>query len=87
MANRHTGRAHTHKVAEYPKWVDGTLYQDEDDFIERSNQVEKESMIKELKSLGKDIDGRQYKGPTGLGSLKAYYEAVKGNDNSSKDSQ
>jgi hypothetical protein len=77
----------THVMADYPKWVDGVLYKSEDEEIELGNQAEKEAMIKELKAAGKDVDGRQYKGPTGFGSLKAYYEAVIKNDNSGNDSK
>jgi len=88
--NRHTGRAQTHVMKEYPKWVDGELYNSEEELIEAGNTEEKARMVKELEDAGKKVDLRQYKGPTGFGSLKAYYEAVMAqggsNDNSGEDS-
>ena len=32
---RNVTNKHTHKIADYPKWVDGVLYKSEDDEIER----------------------------------------------------
>ena len=83
---RHTGRAQTHVMAEYPKWVDGELYHSEEELMEAGNTEEKANMVKELESMGKKIDLRQYKGANGFGALKAYYEAVMaqgGNDDDS----
>ena len=64
----------------YPKFVerDGekVLVHSEDEEFELDNQAEKDRMVKELKEMGKDVDMRSHKGASGLGSLKAYYEAV-----------
>ena len=43
-------------------------------------------MVKELeKKYGKDVDLRSYKGSTGFGALKAYYEAVVSGEGKNKD--
>ena len=90
--SRNVTNPQTHKIAEYPKWVDGILYRSEEDELESGNQAEKDRMVKELKeTYGKTVDLRQYKGSNGFGALKAYYEAVVAregsNDDSGEDSQ
>ena len=46
------------------------------DEFDLENQAEKDRMVAELKEMGKEVDMRSHKGANGLGSLKAYYEAV-----------
>ena len=64
----------------YPKFIeqDGeqVLVLSEEAEFDLENQAEKDRMVKELKEIGKDVDMRSHKGASGLGSLKAYYEAV-----------
>jgi hypothetical protein len=74
---------------EYPKFVEfkgeRILVKSEDELIELENNEDRQQMMADLASAGKKVDGRQYKGPSGLGSLRAYYEAVIGNSNDSSD--
>lgn len=77
MASRNITNKATHRTAEYPKWVDGVLFKDEEAEMAADNQDDKDRMVAELEGMGKDIDLRSYKGTTGYATLKAYYEAVK----------
>ena len=64
----------------YPKFIkrgdESVLVHSEYEEFELDNQAEKDRMVAELKEMGIDVDMRSHKGPSGLGSLKAYYEAV-----------
>ena len=89
MQPRNVTNKHTHVMAEYPKWIDGVLYKDEDEEMEAGNQEDKDRMVKELEAMGKTVDLRSYKGANGYATLKAYYEAVlvrEGDDGNSGDS-
>ena len=76
MQSRNVTNPLTHVIAEYPKWIDGVLYKDEDAVMEADNQEDKDKMVAELEAMGKTIDLRSYKGANGYATLKAYYEAV-----------
>jgi hypothetical protein len=64
----------------YPKFIERNgkqvLVLTEEAEFDLENQAEKDKMVAELKEMGKDVDMRSHKGASGLGSLKAYYEAV-----------
>jgi len=88
MNSRNVTNKLTHVIAEYPKWVDGVLFKNEDAEMEAGNQEDKDRMVKELEAMGKTIDLRSYKGANGYATLKAYYEAVQvreGDDGNSGD--
>jgi hypothetical protein len=73
MAKNVTNK-HTHVIAEYPKWVDGVLYQNEEKESDDVNKAERDRMVKVLnEDYGKKVDLRQHKT---FGSILAYYEAV-----------
>ncbi len=87
MTSRNVTNKATHIIAEYPKWVDGVLYKNEEAEMESENHADKDRMVKELEAMGKTIDLRSYKGANGYATLKAYYEAVlvrEGNDGNSE---
>ena len=87
MTSRNVTNKATHIIAEYPKWVDGVLYKNEEAEMESENHADKDRMVKELEAMGKTIDLRSYKGANGYATLKAYYEAVlvrEGKDGNSK---
>ncbi len=73
-------------ITEYPKWVNGVLVETEEHEVQLDNQEEQDRMVKELKKkYGKAVDLRSYKGATGFGALKAYYEAVVTREGKNKD--
>lgn len=87
MTSRNITNKATHIMAEYPKWIDGVLFQDEEAVMASDNQEDKDRMVAELEAMGKTVDLRSYKGANGYATLKAYYEAVKvreGNDGNSE---
>ncbi len=70
----------THVLSDYPRWIerDGTqvLVKSEDDEMSLETQDEKNKMVTELEGMGHNVDLRSYKGPSGFGSLKAFYVAI-----------
>jgi len=67
-------------TAEYPKFIDRdgkqVLVHSEDEEMELEDSAEKTMMVDKLKEMGKEVDLRKHKGPTGFATLKAYFEAV-----------
>jgi len=83
MASRNVTNQQTHVIAEYPKWVDGKLFKNEDEEMNAENMEERDRMVKELAEMGKPVDLRKHRGTEGFVTLKLYYEGVisRGNDN------